>query len=196
LSVVREIEPWDQILAAGREDERLVTTSAVHARPPRAAPFPEDLHPDVVTALEGTKVNPLFYDGRLTAPRYVAWLRDEGVRWVALADEPLDFSARAEATLLRRGVPELRPAARLDGWRVWELRDAPRDPIAAAGPQSLTLDLPAGRTVLHRRFTPYWSVEAGRACVARASGDRVALTAPRAGRVVLRARLGGARCRG
>ena len=53
MAVVREIEPWDALLAAGREDERLVTQSALHARPPRVAPFPADLHPQVVEALRG-----------------------------------------------------------------------------------------------------------------------------------------------
>jgi DEAD/DEAH box helicase domain-containing protein len=52
LSVVRQIEPWDALLAAGREDERLVTTSALHARAGQVAPFPQDLHPHVVSALQ------------------------------------------------------------------------------------------------------------------------------------------------
>jgi DEAD/DEAH box helicase domain-containing protein len=51
VSVVREIEPWDALLAAGREDDRLVQTSAQHARAPRVAPIPCDLHPEVTRAL-------------------------------------------------------------------------------------------------------------------------------------------------
>ena len=48
------------------------------------------------------KANPLFYDGRpLTPERYHRWLRDSAVRWVALPDAPLDYSATAEAKLLR-----------------------------------------------------------------------------------------------
>ena len=40
------------------------------------------------------KANALFYDGRpLTPARYQRWLRDAGVRWVALPDAPLDYSA-------------------------------------------------------------------------------------------------------
>ena len=141
------------------------------------------------------KVNGIFYDERLTAARYEAWLRREGIRWVALPDAPLDFSAREEAALLRRGLPSLRPAAGVRGWRVWEVRGAGRDPIVAASPQSLTLDVPAGRTVLRRRHTRFWRVVSGSACVSRAAGDRTAIIAPRAGRVVLRARLGGQKCR-
>ena len=115
---------------------------------------------------------------------------------MALPDGPLDLSARAEAALLRRGMPALREAGSAGAWRIWELRGAPRDPIVAAGPQALTLDLPAGRTVLHRRFTRFWRVAAGRACVSRAPGGWTAVTAPAGGRVVLRARLTGERCRG
>ena len=141
------------------------------------------------------KVNGLFYEGALTAERYEAWLRREGIRWVALATgEPLDFSAVREAELLRGGLPYLRRAGAVDGWRVWELRDAPRDPIVAAGPQSLTLDLPAGRTVLHRRHTRFWRVAAGRACITDVGG-RLAVDAARAGRVELRTRLNGTTCR-
>src|SRR3954452_12609594 len=48
MAVVREIPPWDALLAAGREDGRLVEQSALHGRPPVVAGLPEDLHPDVV----------------------------------------------------------------------------------------------------------------------------------------------------
>jgi DEAD/DEAH box helicase domain-containing protein len=51
VSLVREIEPWDALLAAGREDDRLVQTSAQHARAPRVVPFPDDLDPAVERAL-------------------------------------------------------------------------------------------------------------------------------------------------
>ena len=57
------------------------------------------------------KANPLFYDGRpLTPERYHRWLHDSAVRWVALPDAPLDYSAEAEARLLERGLPYLRLA--------------------------------------------------------------------------------------
>jgi hypothetical protein len=140
------------------------------------------------------KVNRLFYDGRLTPARYEAWLRREGIRWVALADAPLDVSARAEAALLRGGLPFLRAAGRAGSWRVWEVRGVAAEPIAAAGPQELVVDAPAGRTVMHRRWAAVWRVSSGRACV-RSAGNRLAVEAPAAGRVVLKAALGGPRCR-
>jgi DEAD/DEAH box helicase domain-containing protein len=51
VAVVRDIEPWDGLLAAGREDERLVMQSAQNRRPPRAVAIPPDLHADVAAAL-------------------------------------------------------------------------------------------------------------------------------------------------
>jgi len=55
------------------------------------------------------KVNPLFYDSDdpLTPDAYRDWLRENAVRWVALPNAPLDFSATAERKLLLEGLPFL-----------------------------------------------------------------------------------------
>src|SRR5215211_2557467 len=58
--VVRDIEPWDELLEAGRTDERLVTQSAVNARPGREAPIPGELHPDVAAALRARGIERLW----------------------------------------------------------------------------------------------------------------------------------------
>src|SRR5829696_1135410 len=58
--VVRDIEPWDELLEAGRTDERLVTQSAVNARPGSEAPIPEELHPEVAEALRGRGIERLW----------------------------------------------------------------------------------------------------------------------------------------
>jgi DEAD/DEAH box helicase domain-containing protein len=58
--LVRDVEPWDALLAAGREDERLVATTAVHGRPSRPAPFPDDLNPAVAEALRARGVHELW----------------------------------------------------------------------------------------------------------------------------------------
>jgi hypothetical protein len=119
------------------------------------------------------KANPLFYDGRrLTPARYHRWLRENAVRWVALPAAPLDYSALAEARLLRRGQPFLRLAYASPRWRIWEVRgtDPPASDGArmlAAGPNWFEVD--ARRpTVVRQRYTPYW--EAGGACVREAPG--------------------------
>src|SRR4051794_9022155 len=58
--VVRDIEPWDELLEAGRTDERLVTQSAVNARPGRETPIPDELHPEVADALRARGIERLW----------------------------------------------------------------------------------------------------------------------------------------
>ena len=60
MAVTREIQPWDELLAEGRADQRLVMQSAQNARPPRRAPIPEELHPDVAAALQRAGVESLW----------------------------------------------------------------------------------------------------------------------------------------
>ena len=132
------------------------------------------------------KANPLFYDGRpLTPWRYHRWLHEAAVRWVALPDAPLDYSAEAEARLLERGVPYLRFAHESPGWRIWEVRDAA--PPASDGARVLAAD-PAGfevesggPTVVRQRYTRWWRSEG--ACVSRAPGGWTRVTPVRGNRV-------------
>ena len=52
------------------------------------------------------KVNRLFYDdAALTPDRYRAWLDRAAVRWVAVPDVALDYSAHEEADLIARQAP-------------------------------------------------------------------------------------------
>jgi hypothetical protein len=48
-----------------------------------------------------TSDNAIFYERRLTAPAYRAWLSENAVRFVALSDASLDFSSVQEAALIR-----------------------------------------------------------------------------------------------
>ena len=60
MAVTRAIEPWDELLQAGRDDERLVTQSAVNARPARLSEIPDSLHPDVAQALRDRGIDSLY----------------------------------------------------------------------------------------------------------------------------------------
>ena len=101
------------------------------------------------------EVNRLFYSDGLTPDRYEAWLRHEAIRWVALPDAPLDFSAREEARIVASGPAFLRPAALTGGWRVYEVRGVePARAIAAAGPSSLAVREAA--VLPGRRHTRYF----------------------------------------
>lgn len=139
-------------------------------------------------------VNGLFYDGSFSAAAYEEWLRREGVRWIALPQAPLDFSAREEAALLRRGAAFLRPAFEGGGWRVWELRGAPppvQGPgrIVATSPQRIEIEVRRpGRLRLRFRRTRHWRVVEGTADIR--GGERLAVDARAPGRLVLEARLG------
>jgi hypothetical protein len=134
--------------------------------------------------------NRLFYDGRLTSQRYRRWLHDNGVRWVALPDARLDYSARKEAAIIRSAPAYLDLRARVAHWRIYAVRGA--DPMLQAGagangrltflgPESFTVSVSRpGDFVVRVRATPYWRVEAGAGCLGRA-GDWTLLRAAQPG---------------
>jgi len=137
------------------------------------------------------KVNPLFYDDApLTSARYRAWLEQMAVRWVAVPDAELDYSAREEARLIASGLPYLRSIWRNANWRLYEVAEpAPlADPparVVAAATDSLLLATPRPGTLrLRLRWSPYWAVTRGDACVAP-DGDWTRLRVRRAGTVQL-----------
>src|SRR5262245_43827936 len=51
MAIVREIEPWAELLEGGRVDERLVRQAMENHKPPRMQAIPDELHPDVRAAL-------------------------------------------------------------------------------------------------------------------------------------------------
>lgn len=137
-----------------------------------------------------TKDNAVFYDGRLSAGSYDAWLHRTAVSFVAAPDAPLDYSAEPEMRLIDRGLSYLRLVMRSAHWRVYAVRDP--TPIAqgaarlrSIGPDWLRLYAPrAGTTLLHVHFTPYWALVRGTGCVSPA-GDLTRVTLRRAGEAEL-----------
>jgi hypothetical protein len=119
------------------------------------------------------EVNPLFYnDAVLTPRRYRAWLDRMAVRWVAVPDVALDYSAKDEAELIARGLPYLREIWRGVHWRLYAVADPmpladPPARVLAGTTDSLTLAAPQPATIhLRVRWSPYWAVARGDACVA------------------------------
>jgi hypothetical protein len=145
-----------------------------------------------------TADNPLFYAGdALAAPAYRAWLLDNGVRYVALPDVPLDYAGIAEGRLLSRGVAGLAPAWHDAHWRVFEVVGSEgivsgpaRLQLLDGGEVALDASGP-GRVVLRVRYSRNWRVVAGRACVAQGPGSWTSLQVSRPGPVVLALRLVG-----
>jgi hypothetical protein len=137
------------------------------------------------------KVNPIFYERRLTPRRYQRWLRRTGVRWVALPYAPLDVTAKAEARLLRRGLPYLKPVYRSGHWTIWRVTGMPPPPrLTRTGPEGF--ELPAARPGTVRvpeRHTQYWTVVRGDACVRPTDDGFTEVLVRRAGTVRVQARM-------
>jgi hypothetical protein len=157
-----------------------------------------------------TKYNGVLYREDLDARRYRRWLDENGVRYVALPDvrgRKIDFSSHRETALLRGGLPYLRPVWSSKHWRVFEVQGATPPVSGPARLESLATESFAVRaerrgTVLVRvRWTPYWYVERGFACVERGPDDFTRLRVRFPGLVRVRTRFAlqrvfdhGARC--
>lgn len=143
------------------------------------------------------KYNALFYEGTLTPARYEAWLHELAVRYVAVADAELDYSALQEDALIERGLPFLRLVYRSRHWRVYAVRDP--TPIASGsatlsnlGPNWLGLQAHApGTTQIRVRWSPYWAITHGSGCVAPSGGfTKLTITRPGPVHIAMRFALG------
>ena len=135
------------------------------------------------------KLNPLFYQSApLSGPQYRAWLDDLGVGYVAVPHAPLDYAARPEKKMLKRGPPRyLDRVYQSADWTVYKVRKP--SPLAIGGkmvklrPQGFVVDTSAPGTVLVRvNWTPYWSIEQGSGCVEQAPGGFTMLDVQTPGR--------------
>lgn len=126
------------------------------------------------------KVNPLFYGAgarHLTPAKYRAWLDESAIRYVALADAPVDYSAAHEAALVRSGAATyLREVWHDAHWKVFAV-DHPAPLATGATVTALDADrvdldgTRAGTTVhLRIRWSPYWHLTRGSGCVVK-NGD-------------------------
>lgn len=139
--------------------------------------------------------DPIFYRAApLTASGYLAWLRHNGVTWVALPAAPLDSAGRAEAALLRRGVPGLRRLRRAAPWTVWRVDGSPGlGPVTRVGPGQVRVEVArAGAYVVRFHWTPYWRLGPAPpgTRIGPAPGGWISVRLIRPGTVVLDARLG------
>ena len=138
--------------------------------------------------------NALFYDDRpITAARYRRWLDDNAVRFVALADAPIDYSAAREAQLVREGTPYLREVWHDAHWRVFAVAGA--RPLASGAARVTAVEPERVRLTASR---PGWSTCAcasrrtggsrpARGCVGEGPGGWTRLRVERPGPVVLEA---------
>ncbi|HEV2774962.1 MAG TPA: hypothetical protein VGV90_05170 [Solirubrobacteraceae bacterium] len=141
----------------------------------------------------------LFYDGRLDAATYRAWLDEHAVAYVAVPDVPLDAAGRDEARLVAAGLPYLREVWGNEHWRVYAVSEA--RPLAVGATATLTptgviLRAPRpGEVRLRVHWTRWWRVTSGRACVLEGPGETTVVRVAEPGIVRLQARLTGSSCR-
>jgi hypothetical protein len=134
----------------------------------------------------------IFYadEGELTHATYSSWLRENGVRYVALPNAPLDYSAVAEQRLILREPAYLDRVWSSADWRVYRVRhhaplvEPQGDGVARVldfGRQGFSLGVARpGEFLVRVSFTPYWSIDRGSGCLLR-RGDWTMARVNRAG---------------
>jgi len=119
--------------------------------------------------------NPLFYGGVLNDLTYATWLSENGVRYVALPDAPLDSSSQKEKDLIEREPEYLRPRWSSEHWKVYEVMlphplvipDRGADiRLTSLRSDEFTLDVrEPGEALVRAAWTRYWAPRSG--CVER-----------------------------
>jgi hypothetical protein len=129
--------------------------------------------------------------GRLGSRTYVSWLRSLGIRYVVLTDAPPDYSAVAEAKLIRSGRLPLRRVFRSRHVTIYALA-SPRPLVTGPGHPRVVALRDTSMTVVVTRSgvyrlavhaSPYWQSSAG--CVATGRDGMLRFHARRAGTVRL-----------
>lgn len=133
--------------------------------------------------------NPLFYDGTLAPDTYLAWLRARGVSFVALSTHRPDWAARAEATLVRDGVPGLTPVWSDRHWTLYAVAGSafvrgPADLVSSDRRAVTVAARGAGTVAVALDWDARLSVS-GPACLAPAQDGTVLLHTTGSGSVVL-----------
>jgi hypothetical protein len=131
--------------------------------------------------------HPLFFDGSLSADRYHEWLLDNGVSYVALAGAEPSWVGRAEAALVRGGLPYLAEVWRGGDWVLYQVAGSPsivdNARLVSSTADRVTVDVPAPGEVLVRvRYSRWLTVQGPGACLARDRDGWTLVRARQAGR--------------
>jgi hypothetical protein len=133
----------------------------------------------------------LYRDDELPNGAYLQWLRSLGVRYVVLTDAPPDYSARAEASLLRSGRSGLTRVMKTRHLSIYEV-PSPRELITGPAPARIvkltqtqvSVHVAARGTYrLAVRYSPYWSASSG--CLDPGKDSMIRLQAAGPGRIAL-----------
>jgi hypothetical protein len=110
----------------------------------------------------------LFRGERIDPDEYLEWLVDRGVSYVALPDAEPDYLARSERVLIRSGDSPLELVWSGEHWSLWAVPGAPAEQGAEAlrlRPDGFTVELRGVDVSIPLRYSPYFEVVAGDACV-------------------------------
>ena len=134
--------------------------------------------------------NGLFFDSSLSSDTYGAWLRDNGVSYVALPDALFSWAGRREAALVSGGLPYLAEVWRGRHWVLYEVAGHPSlvdgGTVVAATCTSVTFDAAAPGEVLVRVTPSRWLEVRGPAPVqVSAMGRWTVVRVHRPGRYVI-----------
>ena len=132
--------------------------------------------------------NEVLYDG-LGPHSYLYWLHSLGVRYVVLTDAPADYSARAEAALLRSGGSGLQVVYTARNVIVYAVphptpivTGPPGARVVALHQTEIDLQLrEPGSYRISVRYSPYFAARG--ACITKAKDGMTLLNVSRAGRV-------------
>jgi hypothetical protein len=141
--------------------------------------------------------NSVLYDDHLSASAYEEWLETNAVRFVALPDVALDSSEKGERALLTKGaLPFLRLVWTDRHWKLWAVPDvnglvAGPARLVTLGVSQFTIDAQsAGAVTVYLRWTRFWQVTAGEACIAPTADGWTSVVARGPGIVTVSARVG------
>jgi len=133
----------------------------------------------------------LYSDDGLARGAYLSWLRSLGIRYVVLTDAPPDYSARAEAKLLRTGRSGLTRVMKTKHLSIYAV-PSPRPLITGPSPaavvrltetQVTVRATEAGTYRLAIRYSPYWLASTG--CLDPGKDSMIRLRIPAPGTVQL-----------
>lgn len=139
--------------------------------------------------------NPVLYDAGMTAADYLAWLQDNGVSVVAIADTDLDKGGLRERALLADPPEYLHEIYHDAVWRVFEVEPQPGlagdgAVVTDVGLSSFTIETTTtGPLAVKVRFSPWMGVAAGDACVREGADGWAVVDVRTAGRVTVDASL-------
>lgn len=139
------------------------------------------------------KLNPLFYEQEIDPTEYRQWLDSLAVGYVAVPNAPLDYAGEAEARLIASRPGYLRRVMRTDDWTVWAVKRP--TPLADGAARLVSISaqgfrlkgLREGQSEVRVRWTNYWTVETGKACLVQSPEGFTRVKVLEPGPIVVRA---------